>query len=106
MTLGGVNKTLFEGEINYINIANPTNIHLVGTWSIPLGGISVDGVELAIPSFVAIIDTGTSAIRLPAAHVAAIFAQIPGARLDSASNEYLYPCRFVLSSCPALYVLT
>lgn len=57
-TLGGVNKTLFTGEINYIGLSD------VNWWTIPMDSVIVNGQEITLPPVAkgAIIDTGTTLV--------------------------------------------
>jgi hypothetical protein len=57
-TLGGVNTSLFTGEINYIPLSE------VSWWTIPMDSVVVNGQEITLPANVknAIIDTGTTLV--------------------------------------------
>jgi len=57
-TLGGVNSSLFTGEINYIRLSQ------VDWWTIPMDSIVLNGQEMTLPVNAkdAIIDTGTTLV--------------------------------------------
>ena len=57
-TLGGVNTTLFTGDINYIGLSD------VNWWTIPMTSVIVNGREIILPAVAmnAIIDTGTTLV--------------------------------------------
>ena len=58
LTLGGVNSSLFTGEINYIPVSEPK------WWTIPMDSVVLNGREIALPvsAKYAIIDTGTTLV--------------------------------------------
>ncbi|KAL1408718.1 hypothetical protein Q8F55_005531 [Vanrija albida] len=95
LTLGGVDTTLYTGEIHYVDLVSK------GLWVIPLDGLAVaaGGSEtpLPTPKARAAIDTGTSLVAVPHADAEAIYAAIPGSGLDAdLSNDnlkvYAVPC--------------
>jgi len=57
-TLGGVNSSLFTGQINYIRLSQ------VGWWTIPMDSVVLDGQEITLPVNAkdAIISTGSSLV--------------------------------------------
>jgi len=89
MTLGGINTTLFQGDVTYIPLKSQSY------WLIAMDSVSINGQILAGSQSNAVaIDTGTSLIGAPTAIVAAVYAQIPGARAASGSYQgyYEFPC--------------
>ena len=58
LTLGGVNSTLFTGEINYIPLS------AVSWWTIPMDSVLLNGLEITLPVNAknAIIDTGSTLV--------------------------------------------
>jgi len=88
-TLGGVNSSLFSGEIDFVNMpsANPNTF-----WLLSLSNLTVNGSAVAITTgALAAIDTGTTLIGGPGADVEAIYNSIP----DSTSlggGFYSFPC--------------
>ncbi|OAV99883.1 hypothetical protein PTTG_01476 [Puccinia triticina 1-1 BBBD Race 1] len=89
MTLGGVNNTLFQGDVNYISLKSQSY------WLIAMDSVSINGQVLTGSQSNAVaIDTGTSLIGAPTAIVAAVYAQIPGARAATGSYQgyYQFPC--------------
>lgn len=91
-TIGGVNQSLYQGEIEFIDIPAGRE----GFWGIPMTSIVVQGNNVPVPSAqsFAAIDTGTTLVGGPASMIAAIFAQIPGSFPGSGDLEgfYVYPC--------------
>ncbi|CAE6449784.1 unnamed protein product [Rhizoctonia solani] len=93
--MGGLNASLFTGEIEYINM--PSSIKAY--WSIPFRQITVNGgssmiiTNLGVTSLAA-IDTGTSLIGGPPDIVANIYGQIPNAQRGTGNLEryWIYPC--------------
>jgi hypothetical protein len=57
-TLGGVNSTLFTGNINYIRLSE------VNWWTIPMDSVVINNKEITLPANAknAIIDTGTTLV--------------------------------------------
>jgi len=57
-TLGGVNTSLFTGEINYIGLSD------VNWWTIPMDSVVLNGQEIPVPAIAkgSIIDTGTTLV--------------------------------------------
>jgi cathepsin D len=57
-TLGGVNSSLFTGQINYVGLSD------VNWWTIPMDSVVVGGHEITLTGNVknAIIDTGTTLV--------------------------------------------
>lgn len=89
MTLGGVNDTLFTGNITYHEVTEQAY------WSIESDGFMVDGVLVPnTGSKQVAIDTGTSLLGGPSEGVAKVFAQIPGSGLSSTyPGYYEFPCQ-------------
>lgn len=88
ITFGGVNTARFSGSVSY------TNCVLGRPWTIPLGGISVNGKSISIPSgTLATMDTGTTAMLIPQSAANAINSAIPGAiQAPNAQNLWFLPC--------------
>jgi len=92
ITFGGLDETKFD----------PTTLVTVnstgdGFWLAPLGGVSVDGTDVAgIQSTIGLMDTGTTLLVVPTKEGAAIHAQIPGAKLKG-SGQYTIPCNTTTS---------
>lgn len=85
MIIGGVNETLFDGDINW----NP--LQSKGYWQIQLGGVSVNGIPVELKHEPVAIDTGTSLIGVPEPAAEAIYARIPGSRRHT-EQFYTFPC--------------
>ncbi|KAI5480820.1 aspartic-type endopeptidase [Pseudohyphozyma bogoriensis] len=86
MTVGGINRTFFDGELNWININSES------FWGIPLEDITLNGETLSVGVSDVTIDTGTSLVGVPLAAAQAIYAGIPGAQRMGTSSFYAYPC--------------
>ena len=96
-TLGKIDSNQYSGDITYTNIPNNLqNQQGLGYWTIPLGGISVNGNSADIGSnTLAAIDTGTTLIGGPASAIRAFYSQISGSRSASSAGMpgyYLFPC--------------
>ncbi|CAG8749467.1 13850_t:CDS:1, partial [Dentiscutata heterogama] len=87
LTLGGVDKSKFTGEITF----NPV-IPNIGFWLITLVDASVNGKTALTLARPAIIDTGTTLLLIPPDDAAAIHKQIPGYEYDSQDDVYIIPC--------------
>ncbi|KAG8792407.1 hypothetical protein FRC17_008600, partial [Serendipita sp. 399] len=76
-TMGGVNSSLYRGEIDYV----PLSIGAGTYWELPLKNLTVQGASIPLPSGEishAAIDTGTTLLGGPASLIDLIAAQIPG----------------------------
>ncbi|KAH8929211.1 acid protease [Atractiella rhizophila] len=88
-TLGGIDNTLFEGDLNYIPLIQK------GFWLIQMDGVTVDGTGTMTQPVAVALDSGTSLIAAPPADVQTIFAQIPGSTPSTEpqfQGYYEYPC--------------
>ncbi|GMK54580.1 hypothetical protein CspeluHIS016_0111660 [Cutaneotrichosporon spelunceum] len=90
---GGVNTSLYQGDINYISIARTDEDY----WRIPIEAIAISGkqVQYKSSSANAAIDTGTTLIGAPTSVVRDIYAAIPGSQSlasQGMQGYYQYPC--------------
>lgn len=85
LTLGGVNKKFYKGEITYTDVQTPLKY-----WTIPLEEVKFNGQVASNGTADAIIDTGTSLIYGPIDVISPFIKSIPGARLHDSS--YVVPC--------------
>ncbi|CAO3567517.1 unnamed protein product [Mortierella alpina] len=87
ITFGGADTTRFTGELTYVNCVSNR------PWTIPIGGMNVNGRNINVANALATIDTGTTAMLMPQAAADAINSAIPGA-IKSASQGGLWflPC--------------
>jgi len=83
LTLGGLNPAHYKGNVTYVDLNHETY------WSIPLGGLSVNGDSYTTATN-AIVDTGTSLLAGPAADVAKLAAAVGAKALMK--GEYSIPC--------------
>ncbi|BEJ15509.1 hypothetical protein CspHIS471_0501140 [Cutaneotrichosporon sp. HIS471] len=86
LTLGGLNKQLFTGQVHYMP-ANTTY-----WWQLPLEGFSANGKKFNAKLSPTVIDTGSTAIMMPDAAVRAFHAQIPGAQEANNDGTWVIPC--------------
>ncbi|PVG04891.1 acid protease [Serendipita vermifera] len=92
-TLGGVNSSLYEGEIDYVSLPIAAGTY----WSLPLKSLTIQGTAIPLQegsSSYAAIDTGTTLIGGPAEYIDQIAALIPGSTPGTEDYEdyFLYPC--------------
>ncbi|KAJ7762479.1 aspartyl protease [Mycena metata] len=93
-TLGGTNSSLFQGDIEFINMAGPSTPTF---WLLSVSGITVQGKAVTVATgdaALAAIDTGTTLIGGPTADVNAIWAAIPGSSKVGATmpGYFQFPC--------------
>lgn len=93
IVFGGLNRSMFKGEINYINIPTENEDY----WRIPIDTVTVGGKSIGYRSRSAnaAIDTGTTLIGAPSSVVQTIYADIPGAHSiadEGLKGYYGYPC--------------
>ncbi|KAH9452652.1 hypothetical protein Pst134EA_015483 [Puccinia striiformis f. sp. tritici] len=89
LTLGGVEKSLYTGDINYIPLSSSSH------WQIPIDGLKFNGASVDnSQSDKVLIDSGTSLIGIPAPLVHAIYKQVPDAIAGKGSYKgyYHFPC--------------
>lgn len=89
LTLGGVEKSLYTGDINFIPLSSDAY------WQIPIDALKLNGVVIEnSQSDRVMIDSGTSLIGLPSQLVKAIYKQVPGAVAASGAYKgyYHFPC--------------
>jgi cathepsin D len=96
-TMGAVNNSLYTGDIDFNPIASSETY-----WLQSVSAITVQGSAITVPSgnaALAAIDTGTTLIGGPADQVAAIYANIPGAKAATGQMDgyYVYPCSTTVS---------
>ncbi|KAI0759837.1 acid protease [Trametes elegans] len=85
--LGGTNKKLYSGDIEYHNVDTST-----GFWQIT-GAKVYSGSKAAVSNFETIIDSGTTIIYGPPSDVEKLYAAISGSAVyDSSQGYYSYPC--------------
>ncbi|KAH9811416.1 putative aspartic peptidase A1 [Melampsora americana] len=97
-TIGTLNSSLFEGEIEFISLPNG----LESYWLIPMESISINGFNLDLSkqnTKNVAIDTGTTLIGGPAEEVKSFYSNIPGSLPASGSYQgyYSFPCNSTVS---------
>ncbi|KAJ7512514.1 acid protease [Mycena galericulata] len=92
ITFGGLDDTRFDSST--LVTLNATND---AYWITHLGGVSVNGVTVALSgSRTALMDTGTTIMSVPSTDIDPIHANIPGARKVSPTS-YKVPCNTTAS---------
>ncbi|KAG0216910.1 hypothetical protein BGX33_011828 [Mortierella sp. NVP41] len=87
ITFGGVDTTKFRGQISYVNCAGKR------PWSIPIGGMTVGGMQINVNGVLAAIDTGTTAMLVPRAIADSINGAIPNAiKVATQGGLWYIPC--------------
>ncbi|KAH8980926.1 acid protease, partial [Lactarius hatsudake] len=100
LTLGGINTTLYQGDIDFRNFTSP--VKGGSFWLQTVTGVTVNGKSVDLPSgdlAVAAIDTGTTLIGGPTTAVNAIWAAVPGAVAlgGNLTGSFAFPCNTDLS---------
>lgn len=88
LTLGGVNTSLYEGDIDYIQVTDSRH------WQVPLNGLAVGGAQIHLPRDTqAFFDTGTALIGGPSDVVHRVYTKIPGSKpMPQNKGHFTYPC--------------
>jgi len=93
-TLGGTNSSLFQGDIDYVNI--PSGVP-PSFWFLPVTQVGIQGTSLTVTSGtanLAAIDTGTTLIGGPTSSVQAIYQKISNSQALTGDMQgyYSIPC--------------
>ncbi|KAF9156942.1 hypothetical protein BG015_010107 [Linnemannia schmuckeri] len=86
ITFGGADSSRYSGDISYIDCGGDT------PWTIPVGGLKVNGQTINTSGAMATLDTGTSLMLVSQTVSDAINSAIPGALKDSKVGWFL-PCK-------------
>ncbi|KAH9809899.1 aspartic peptidase A1 [Melampsora americana] len=90
LTLGGLNRSLFSGKVNYVNVTEKDY------WQITVDHVTVNGVRIKKSiNTQGFIDTGNPIIQAPKDIVRAVYAGIPGAESGPAGDHeelFWIPC--------------
>lgn len=91
-TLGGVNGSLYSGDISYYDLADASSPTY---WTLGISEITVNGetVDIGSSSANAAIDTGTTLIGGPSDAVSAIYAQIDNSQALTGQYSGYYAFR-------------
>jgi cathepsin D len=91
-TLGGINETLYTGDIEFIPMPSQTPTF----WLLGLSNVTVNGSPIPVKtgaSAYSAIDTGTTLIGGPSDDVARIWAAVPGSAASTTHQGfYTFPC--------------
>ncbi|KAJ7252091.1 aspartic peptidase A1 [Mycena haematopus] len=98
-TLGGTNASLFQGDIEFLPMAGPSDPTF---WLLGVSAITVQGQDLQLAATgngaLAAIDTGTTLIGGPTTDVENFWAQIKGsAKIPSMPGFFEFPCSTTLN---------
>ncbi|KAF9912358.1 hypothetical protein EC991_011050 [Linnemannia zychae] len=85
ITFGGADSSRYSGDISYIDCGGDS------PWTIPVGGMTVNGQTIDTSGAMATLDTGTSLMLVSQSVSDAINGAIPGAVKDSKVGWFL-PC--------------
>ncbi|KAJ6570186.1 acid protease [Mycena vulgaris] len=85
VTFGGLDETKFDRS-SLVTIKTTNSDFWIANFS----GVTVNGASVAIAGNIALMDTGTTLLVVPANDAAAIHAKIPGAKLTN--GHYTVPC--------------
>nr|GAT49689.1 acid protease [Mycena chlorophos] len=90
--LGGTNSSLFQGEIEFLDLESPSGTSTF--WLLPVTEVALSNKSISIAKGnLAAIDTGTTLIGGPTADVQAIYAAIPGSTPSPTMQGYFeFPC--------------
>ncbi|KAF9943209.1 hypothetical protein BGZ67_004988 [Mortierella alpina] len=87
ITFGGVDTTRFTGDLTYVNCVSNR------PWTIPIGGMTVNGRNINVANALGTIDTGTTAMLMPQAVADAINSAIPGSvKSSNQGGLWFLPC--------------
>ncbi|KAK3830526.1 MAG: aspartic peptidase domain-containing protein [Linnemannia elongata] len=86
ITFGGADTSKYSGNISYVNCAGDS------PWTIPVGGMTVNGKTIDTSGAMATLDTGTSLMLVSQTVSDAINGAIPGALKDPKDGWFL-PCK-------------
>lgn len=85
ITFGGADTSRYSGDISYVNCGGNS------PWTIPVGGMTVNGQTIETSGAMATLDTGTSLMLVSQTVSDAINGAIPGALKDPKTGWFL-PC--------------
>ncbi|KAL1406907.1 aspartic proteinase precursor [Vanrija albida] len=91
LTLGGVNKSLFTGDINYVPL-DTTKYYSESNffWQVPVDGALVGGVTFGKGT--SIIDTGSALIMAPQTVCDAFYRNVTRVQQSGSLGYYYFPC--------------
>ncbi|CAK7228900.1 hypothetical protein SEUCBS140593_007065 [Sporothrix eucalyptigena] len=85
---GTTDSAKYTGSLSYTSV----NSGAGGDWAIAMDDMGYNGGKAGVTGRLAYIDTGTTYVFGPAADVAALHAQIPGAESSDGGVTYTVPC--------------
>ncbi|KAF7351968.1 Acid protease [Mycena venus] len=89
ITFGGVNNSLFSGDIDYLDLAETNSTY----WALDIAAVTVQGKSVNISkNRLAVFDTASAFIFAPQADMDAIWAAVPGSTLNGTEGLYQFPC--------------
>lgn len=85
---GATDPAKYTGSLSYTSVSSSAG----GDWAIPMDDMGYNGGKAGITGRLAYIDTGTTYVFGPAADVAALHKQIPGAVSADGGVTFTVPC--------------
>jgi len=86
-TLGGVDSSLYTGEIDFVPVSDQS------FWTLPIVSLTVNGQAVELQDASCAVDTGTTLIGGPLEFVQAIYDQLGGGPgRDQLEGLWIYPC--------------
>lgn len=91
LTLGGLDDSLFIGEVNYVQVTKKDY------WQVPLDHVTINGIKIEDSiNNQAFLDTGESVILAPIGVARAIYSSIPGVKsindVNGGGETFYIPC--------------
>ncbi|KAJ6592644.1 aspartic peptidase domain-containing protein [Mycena capillaripes] len=89
LTFGGVNNSLFSGDIEYLDLTDTNSTY----WALNVSAVTVQGKSVGLSNHrLAVFDTSSLFIFAPATDMDAIWAAVPGSTYNHLAGFYQYPC--------------
>ncbi|KAL1406908.1 hypothetical protein Q8F55_006320 [Vanrija albida] len=110
LTLGGVNRDLYTGEINYVpNVvlprkSEPSEAQNHTFWAVRVDSAAVDSSTFT-PGSVAVLDTGTPLSWVPPTVWDAVYAGVQGMVLIPETSTHIFPCENAEHARPLVLTL-
>lgn len=96
LCIGCIDSSKLVGAVTYVPVSSQSY------WSIPMGGVEINGNTIANTGSIAAIDTGTTLIYLPVAQAKAFYSSF-GAVSYGTSGLFSYPCEMSLTSVGLIF---
>lgn len=96
LCIGCIDSSKLVGAVTYVPVSSQSY------WSIPMGGVEINGNTIANTGSIAAIDTGTTLIYLPVGQAKAFYSSF-GAVSYGTSGLFSYPCEMSLTSIGLIF---